>query len=156
MSIKETKKYEIGYLISPFITAEQIDSFVDEHLVATIKKSGGEITSRLKTEMRALAYPVSRAQNNKKTVFKDAYFGSLVCELKPADIAAIDEALKKDESVIRFLITLAIDDQEIKKPIRKNLESKIPSPKRETAPLPKKEVDKEEIDKEIEDLLATV
>lgn len=156
MPIKETKKYEIGYLISSFITAEQVGSFVADNLETVIKKESGEIISRLKAEMKTLAYPINRVQNNKKTVFKEGYFGSLMFELEPANIASVGEIFKKNESILRFLITLAITDQGSKKPIRKNLEPKTFSPKPNNFSFPKRKVDKEGIDREIEDLLAAV
>jgi ribosomal protein S6 len=95
--------YEIGYLLSPFIAADQLAGELDKTFKITIEALGGKITSQLAPVMRPLAYSVSKSVGSKRTAYKDAYFGALRFELDAENALKLQQALDKTETLIRFL-----------------------------------------------------
>ena len=149
---KAAKTYEIGYLLSPFIPTETVEETAEAMYKTWIADLGGEIIIKHLPKMRSLAYPVAKFISNKKSVYKEAYFGAVKFQISPENIRTIKELVEKDGNVIRFLMTS----------VPKNA-GRILAPRgirrvRPVAPTTEKvekggEMTSAEIDKEIEGLL---
>jgi len=153
------KNYEIGYLLSPLVPAEEVGIRLAEAIKEPLSASHGVVTSELEPRSITLAYPVSKTENHQKTTFKEAYFGALRIAIDSAEAVALAEKLKLSPLVIRFvLISLpknAAPMMPLKRPmIRRRPASSQPAVKADEAAGEKKpEMTSAEIDKEIEGLL---
>jgi ribosomal protein S6 len=159
---EEMKIYEIGYLLVPYLPAEEVTKTVGQSIKGKILASGGEVTSELDPVMTRLAYVITMVINNKHTKFSDGYFGALRFKALPAFVATFEAELAKDDMVIRSLIISLPKGSE-----------NIVAPRRTQAPrphddqpfeieriMPAKEEEKEaltteELDKEIDKLVET-
>jgi ribosomal protein S6 len=153
--------YEIAYLVSPLVMAENVGSEVDKAIRTPIATLGGVLASELTPILRPLAYPVGKTIGSKRQSYKDAYFGAARFELDSQQILVLKDLLDKNDLLIRFMIMRLPKsaDKAINPMYRKIL-----APHREASHLPKEsetpveargEVDKAELDKEIEGLLET-
>jgi ribosomal protein S6 len=104
-------------------------------------------------KMMELAYEMSRTIDNKKTWFTTAYFGWVKFDLEPAALAAVEEVLKRDEEVIRYMVLKTVRENTI---AQKRSMSR-PARARDAAPTEEGEAaapaNPEEIDKQIEALV---
>jgi len=151
---KDPKIYEIGYLLVPFVAETEKGDLVRTEIISVIEKSGGQVVSELPPLMKHLAYPIRKMIANKYSLFRDAYFGAVKFEIIPAGAVAVDTALRKKESVIRFLLLEA--------PNRNELTARMPtapraasssSPRKTSEAAPVVVTDEKAIDKQIDDLL---
>lgn len=84
MEDKDTKNYEIGFLVKEEGTAEEISRIV-------------------------VSYKATILNENKITKIQSAaYFGSLSFSLAPQDIQKLSDALKINAKILRFLITTPV------------------------------------------------
>lgn len=148
----ETNLYEVGYLVSPLVTEEAITATVDEVVRMAIEKAGGAVTGQTMPKRRALAYQVGKSINHKRTNFREAYFGAIRFEAMSDMMAEVKKSLDASDIVIRFIIINIPRRVEIpvvakRVPVRRGKPT-------EKLPGDKPEITKEEIDKEIEGLLA--
>ena len=101
---EEMKIYEIGYLLVPYLPAEDVSKTVENSLKAKILAVGGEVTSEMNPTMTRLAYILTKVINNKHTKFSDAYFGALRFKALPAFAKTLEAELAKDDLLIRSLL----------------------------------------------------
>lgn len=151
---KEPKIYEIGYLLSPLVAEEKLADTVNTVIRKVVEDAGGKITTETAPAMRALAYEVKKEVGSKISRFTDAYFGAIRFEARPSMIAAINEHLDRAELVIRFMTIIAPKDNPPRAPRRP-----ATAPKAKAAPVEgedKTPMNTEDIDKEIEGMLAKV
>lgn len=157
----EIKKYELGYLLSPLIPADDLEAVVQDQIVALVIGLGGEVTASPVPVMKNLAYPVKKDSGNKRANFKDAYFGYIHFTLNPSNITKFNESLTKVDAILRVLLIIAIKTVGKKPAITTSAkeESKVSQPSEKNTPA-KPEVregaKQEEIDREIEGLLSPV
>ncbi len=156
---RELKTYEVGYLLSPLVPEDQLVSLVSQIFEENVKASGGAVTSQLAPRLIRLAYPVAKVISNKRSIYKDGYFGAMRFQTYPDQLAKIKEALDKKDELIRYLF-LAIGKNADKllgsKPIvrRRPPTAETPaSPEVKEVKEVKPEMSAEELDKEIEGLL---
>lgn len=88
MEEKTSKPYEIGYLVR----SEEGTSALIGHL----KRLGAEILSEGELRSIKLSYPVQHLSS--------AYFGYIHFEINPELIGSLNDALKLDDQITRFLI----------------------------------------------------
>lgn len=156
LDVKEAKTYEIGYLLTPFLPAEQVEESVEAMHKAWIADLDGLTIIKTAPKMRSLAYPVSKFINNKKSTFKEAYFGAVKFQISPEKIRTIKELLDKDNNIIRFLIVSVPKNAErILSPRGAGARRVRPAATKEDGAGKGEEMTSEEIDKEIEGLLET-
>lgn len=155
--------YEIAYLLSPLVMAENAVAEVDKVIKAPIDSLGGNLTSQLAPILRPLAYPVAKTVSGKRQAYRDAYFGAARFELGSQPVLEFKNLLDKNEQLLRFMIMRLPKsaDRAINPNYRKILATHRDPLVTETlkeeeavvAPELKGEVNKEELDKEIEGLL---
>ncbi len=108
---KETKQqvYEVGYLLVPTITEEGISEKVDV-IRKNIESVKGQIVAQGDPVLRDLAYEMSIVVSNKKEIHGSGYFGWIKFEGDSAQVEKIDDKLKKDVEIIRFIIVKTLEE----------------------------------------------
>lgn len=144
----EQKKYEIGFLLNPFISEEKID---EETAIVrkVIEDRHGLITGEGRPAMKKLAYAVKTKTSSKG--FESAYFGWLKFTLAPELLPEAKISFDKNENVIRNLIIKIPKETAAKKTFK----SIVKKPRVASAPRDKKEerIKPEEIDKKLEEII---
>lgn len=134
---KETKMYEIGYLLSPLISEENLDEEISA-LRKLIEDKQGFIMNENRARSQNLAYPVKG--------FNSAYFGWIKFAVSPE---VLPEIKISGDKIIRFLIIKTIKETAVPRLIKKIVKKKISFER----PKEKLGIKPEEIDKKIEELL---
>jgi ribosomal protein S6 len=144
ISDQDTKLYEIGYLLVPAVSAEELEQTVAQNLILPIEATGGSASVGWPPAMRKLAYPIKITEGGKGTVYREAYFGTIRFRLEPKSVPTINTGLTDNKIIIRHIILSLPDNYD-------NLISKRSRgvTRKSTRP----ETDKEKIDEEIESLL---
>ncbi len=152
---KDPKYYEIGYLLAPFIGEADKDAAVAKEIKVVIESAAGRVAAELSPSLIPLAYPIRKMIENKYSLFRDAYFGTVKFEAGPAAVVVINSALLKSESLIRFLLIETNKNTDLK---ARTHSLAAPSSRRAPISFPVASSerivpDAEKIDKEIDDLL---
>ena len=125
-------KYEIGYVLNPESTDEDVQKFSDS-ILGIIKKAKGDLENVDEWGRKPLAYPI---QNH-----HEAIFTFINTDVDSSIISSIERRLKLSEKVMRFII-LRLDDKlkkankltkKWKKSERKVKKSKEPSQRENVA-----------------------
>lgn len=107
MSTTEDRKdrgvYELGYLVLPSIAEESLSDVVNA-IKGIITKSGGEEIDSENPEKIDLAYTMDKTVGARKYVVDDAYIGWVKFECDPACVPEINDAVKKLDEILRFLL----------------------------------------------------
>lgn len=153
----ENKVYEVGYLLLPKLTEEEIP-VVYGNLKELVGKLGGQIIADEMPKMITLAYSMSKVIANIRSKFSTAHFGWIKFYMDPEKVAELKKTLTFDPNFLRFLIMKTVKENTIaaKRFVGRDSVRRKPfvakrTEEGETA-LP---INKEEIDKEIEALVAT-
>jgi len=88
-------KYEMMLIMKPDLTEEKVNAVLEK-----VKKNIGKSGQVLKTEpwgKRKLAYPVDKLTEGIYTV--------LELEMDPARLSSLNQMLRRDEDVVRFMVT---------------------------------------------------
>jgi len=88
--------YETVFIVNPDVSQENTHLLTDS-LVERVEKSGGRIVKREYWGSRPLAYQISKR--------KRGHYALLVTDGEPAAINALEQALRLEERVLRFLTT---------------------------------------------------
>jgi len=106
---KEAKPqiYEIGYLLVPTIAEDDVSKKVEEFR-KTVESIKGRIIAEGKPMLKDLAYEMSIVVSNKKETYGSAYFGWIKFEGDANQIDVVNDDFKKDDEIIRFIITKTI------------------------------------------------
>lgn len=152
---KEVAVYEIGYLLIPTISEEELTVAYTE-LKNTIIDEGASIIIDDMPKMIDLSYMMSKVIQNVKSKFNNAYFGWIKFEINKKDILNIKKKFSLNPLILRFLVLKTVRENTIasKKFSHKDVyRRKTPLYKKEEE-IPGAEINKEEIDKEIDALVA--
>lgn len=151
----EPRVYELGYHLVPTLAVEQIPQ-ASGAVRGMIEQISKDIIAEEIPVFIDLAYTIVKTVEHKNKNFDQAYFGWIKFETNPENIATLEDALKKDENVLRYLVVKTIkEDTFIAKKFTgaKVKEEEIEESKenKETEEDSKKD---ESIDKAIEELVA--
>lgn len=146
--------YEVGYLLVPSIAEEDL-SVVYGNLKEMVSTFGGEIISDEMPKMIPLAYTISKVISNVRNKFNTAYFGWIKFEMDTEKIVEMKKKLDLSDNIIRFLILKTVRENTIatKKFMRGDVHKKIKTEKSENGE-DATPINKEEIDKEIDAMIA--
>ena len=157
---KDSKVYEVGFLLVPTLSEEEVPAVYGDmkELVASL---GGEVISDEMPKMINLAYTMSKTIQNINNKFDTAYFGWTKFFMDADKIADLKKKLDFDPKVIRFLIIKTVKENTVaskKFASREGLKRKSPAATKkeegaEVAEAPV-EINKEEVDKEIDAMVA--
>lgn len=84
--------YELLIIIHP----EKDSSKVISQIEKLLKKFGGKLQTKDEWGMRALSYPIKKQS--------EGYYVLFICELTPAQVKLLNEALGLEEEVLRQMI----------------------------------------------------
>lgn len=152
MQGEDQKVYEIGYLMVPTVPEEHLAAEVG-NIKSMLESQGAAFISEEFPKLRGLAYSISKKIDGVRRTFETAYFGWVKFDLPTEKMAAIKEALERNNSVIRFLLVKTVRENTLVGV--KALERKAKEGEEGTAE-EKKEAPKlteAEIDKTIENLV---
>jgi len=153
---KNSRIYEVGYLLVPTISEENVPTTYSS-LKDLVVSLGGEIISDEMPKMISLAYPMLKVVQNVRNKFDSAYFGWVKFEMSPEKVLELKKKLNIDPNIIRFLILKTIRENTIaaKRFAHRDSRRKILTPKKEGENETSAPLDKEEIDKEIDAMVAS-
>ncbi len=148
-----SRVYELGYLLVPTIKEEDVPVNYD-NLKELISSLGGEIITDEMPKMINLAYSIRKVISNVRSNFSKAYFGWTKFTMSGEQVLELKKNLYLNPNFIRFLILKTVKENTIaakrfvrgeiyRKPKLKNTENETVVP-----------INKEEIDKEIDALIA--
>lgn len=149
-----SKIYELGYLLVPTIKEEDLGMNYG-NLKDLIASLGGELISDEMPHSINLAYPMTKVISNIRNKFSTAYFGWVKFTMDAQKVLDLKKKLDLDVTFVRFLILKTVKENTIaaKRFVRgetyKKPAAKKPTDKETAVP-----INKEEIDKEIEALVA--
>lgn len=92
---KNMNLYELTYLITPKKTSDETEKF-NKEIISLLKKTGATLYKMKDPKKRNLAYKI----NN----FGEAYLASTDLDIEPEKIKIIEEKLKREDNILRFLI----------------------------------------------------
>lgn len=95
------RKYEIGVVINPEATEEEVKKIIDS-VAAIIKKHDGSVENIDEWGRRKLAYPIQK--------HKEGIYVFINCEMLGAAFFEIERRLKLSEKAMRYVI-LRLDDK---------------------------------------------
>lgn len=98
-----TRKYEIGFIINPDATEEEVKKIIDS-IVAIIKKADGSIENIDEWGRRKLAYPIEKHHEGTYVFINTDVVGTGTV------FADLERRLKLSEKVMRFIV-LRLDDK---------------------------------------------
>lgn len=147
----ENGVYELGFILVPSITEEKLPEIFG-NLKAIMQDMGAMIFAEESPKMMTLSYTMEKTINNKIERFKEGWFGWVKFELASGDVAKLDAKMRLREDVIRHILISTVHENTIaskRSPTRRHgKEGGVE--KDSSAP----EMSKEEIDREIEALVA--
>ncbi|KND48469.1 MAG: hypothetical protein AB200_01925 [Parcubacteria bacterium C7867-005] len=95
--------YEVGYLILPSVTEENLSKVVDK-LVSVVEKAGATKLDSEEPHLEELAYSMSKSVGARKYVVDEAYIGWMKFEAESSQVEAIKIGVDKIEEVLRSLL----------------------------------------------------
>jgi len=147
--------YELGYILIPTLAEDEVPAVYND-LKELISSYGAEIISDEMPEMINLAYQMLKVTRNVRSKYTNGYFGWIKFEVDAQKVLELKNKLDLDPNFLRFLIMKTVRESTIavKKPTYKDSPKRKPfTAKREDENAEPAEIDKEEIDKEIDALV---
>jgi ribosomal protein S6 len=148
-----SKIYELGYLLAPTIKEEDVPINYG-NLKELVSSFGGEVIMDEMPKMINLAYSIQKVISNARSKFKTAYFGWIKFTMDSQKVLELKKHLDLDPNFIRFLILKTVRENTIaaKRFVRGEAYRRPRSKNTENEPVVP--INKEEIDKEIDALIA--
>ncbi len=148
---KDRGVYEVGFHIVPIVA--EVDLGVRVTAIRDIiEAAGGSMIADEFPRHMELAYPMLKVAANKRALHHSAYFGWMKFEVEPSGAKAIQEKLKADDLILRFIVVKTVRENTMvpKKVLQqKRGEEVVVNEKVEDKPV----LTEAEIDKTIEDLV---
>ena len=151
----DSRIYEVGYLLMPTIEEGGIPA-VYGNLKELVLSLSGQVISDEIPRVRELAYTLGKDVQNVRNKFDTAYFGWTKFEMEPEKVLELKKKLDLDSNFLRFLIIKTIKENTVaaRRFIRRDtIHRKTPGVGGTDIGAPV-EINKEEIDKEIEAMVA--
>jgi len=154
---KDARIYELGYLLVPTVVEENVPAVYGnlKELISSFK--GGFISDDMPRSI-PLAYTMSKVISNVRHKFNTAYFGWVKFEMDAEKILELKKKLDLDPQILRFLILKTVKENTIaaKRFVSREggVARKIFTAKKEGEPEVVAPINKEEIDKEIDAMVA--
>lgn len=101
--------YEIGFLVSPLITPEDLPAKIEQIIVSGITALGGEALVPATFKTITLAYPIKVLEGGKRDTYTTAHFGSLGFKMESVSVPELHTNLKLKKEIIRFLILSGLE-----------------------------------------------
>ncbi len=92
---QKNNNYELSFWLSSRLEEKAIEQKFD-NLLKQLEKSGALIIFSQSPQLKQLAYPIKKERN--------AYFGYIQFELSKEPLAHLEEGLRIDNDIIRFMV----------------------------------------------------
>ncbi len=151
----QTRIYELGYLLVPTIVPEEVGAIYG-NLKELIVSFGGEIISDEMPKMVSLAYSMQKVTSNVRNKFTNAYFGWTKFDMDSQKVLELKKKVDLDPNFIRFLILKTVKENTIaaKRFIHRAVRPRVPGVSKGGENEIVTPINKEEIDKEIDAMVA--
>ena len=152
----DSRIYEVGYLLVPTISEEDLSVHYG-NLKELVASTGGDVVSDEMPKMIDLAYPMFKTLQNVRNKFTSAYFGWVKFSMDPEKTLDLKKKLDLDPSIIRFLMIKTVKENTIasKRFMHRDvIRRKVPMMKKEGEGEEVVPINKEEVDKEIDAMVA--
>ncbi len=103
MSEKNTRLYELGFILVPTTPEVEVPSKV-EALKTLIKGVGGTATTEGAPEYIDLAYTMERSLGSKKYKYSQGYFGFIKFETDPESLESLKKSLDANLDLVRYIL----------------------------------------------------
>ena len=150
-----SRVYEVGYHIIPTVKEESVEGIVAT-IRALIEKAGGSFIAEGAPVLMKLSYAMTAREGDKNVEYDRGYFGWIKFEAPVEVTEVLDEALKADRNILRFIVFRTVREEtraRMKIPtlreVRRTDAIKAPAHHVEDVTIPVSEVD---LDKAIETL----
>ncbi|MBI2630686.1 30S ribosomal protein S6 [Candidatus Nomurabacteria bacterium] len=149
-----SRVYELAYLLVPTLSEEDVPVSYG-NLKEMVSSFGGAVISNEMPKMIPLAYSMAKVISNLRNKFNTAYFGWIKFMMDSDKVLELKKKLDLDITVIRFLILKTVKENTIaaKRFVRPDMHRK-PKFAKEGTDEPAVPINKEEIDKEIDAMVA--
>jgi len=151
-----SRVYELGYLLVPAISEEDMP-VVFGNLKELVSSLGGVAISDEIPKMIPLAYAMVKVVANVRNKFNTAYFGWAKFTMDSDKVSKLKKKLDLDPNFIRFLLLKTVKENTIaaKRFTHGEVVHRRPTKRRNEEIETAVPINKEEIDKEIDALVAT-
>ncbi len=147
--------YEVGYLLVPDLPEEEVAREYSA-LKDAIVKEGAELISDEMPKKIPLAYSIEKVLANARHKFSAAYFGWVKFAVDREKISELKKKFDDNPKLIRFLLLKTVKENTIaSKRFIRDIPYRRPLVSRKKEEKPATPINKEEIDKEIEAMVAT-
>ena len=153
---EESRVYEVGYLLVPSILEENVPAIYG-NLKDLISSLQGTLISDEMPVMISLAYTMQKTVQNVRNKYDTAYFGWIKFHMDGEKVLELKKKLDLDANIVRFLILKTVKENTIaaKRFMHKDMSrKKISSIKKNIENEEVVAINKEEIDKEIDAMIA--
>ncbi|MEO8638053.1 MAG: 30S ribosomal protein S6 [Candidatus Taylorbacteria bacterium] len=152
-----TQVYELGYHITPSLQESDLPQEVSG-LKSLIEEHKGIVISEELPKKRPLAYAISKVEGGVKHLWSESYFGWVKFEVSPEEIVAVEEGVKKNLHILRYLLIKTVKENTLyglkiaqSAKMQGGIERREKSPAVRPKDAPK--MSPEEMDKTIEELI---
>jgi len=154
----DPRVYEVGYLLVPSLKEEEVPAIYG-NLKDLIANLGGQAVSDEMPTLINLAYSMQKVIENVHHNYDTAYFGWVKFVMDPEKVLELKKKLDLDTNIIRFLILKTVKENTIagkRLGGREIPRRRAPAPGvgADTEPKAEAPINKEEIDKEIDAMVA--
>jgi len=151
----DLKVYEVGYLLVPGVPEEEVGALYG-NLKELVSSFGGVMISDEMPVILNLAYAMQKTVQNVRNKYNTAYFGWMKFYMAGEKILDLKKKLDLDSNIIRFLILKTVKENTIaaKRFVRKDVSHKKTSITKNIENEEVVAINKEEIDKEIDAMVA--
>lgn len=150
---ENARVYEVGYLLVPTIIEGDVPA-VYGNLKELVSSLGGEIVADEMPKMIGLAYSMTKVITNVHNKFNTAYFGWTKFTMTTSKVLELKKRLDLDTNIIRFLIVKTVKENTIAAKRFVRGDSAYRRPVKRSSDEPVVPINKEEVDKEIDALIA--
>ena len=105
--VSDANVYEIGYLLLPNISKDEILSEV-ANIKSILEKQGAIFLSGNEPKMKNLAYPIAKMIGGEKKIFEKAYFAWMKFEIDGEKLADLKIEFDKYKNILRYLLIHAL------------------------------------------------
>jgi ribosomal protein S6 len=147
--------YELGYLLVPTISEEELPANYG-NLRELVGSFGGTVVSDEVPKTIPLAYSMTKVIANVRNKFNTAYFGWVKFTMDSDEVLELKKKLNLDPTIVRFLILKTVKENTIaaKRFVRGDMHSRRPRIEKNKGEETTAPINKEEIDKEIDAMVA--
>ena len=152
----DARVYELGYLLVPTIKEEDL-SAIYGNIKDLVSSFGGIVITDEMPKTISLAYSMAKVVANVRSKFNTAYFGWVKFTMSGEKVLELKKKLDLDPNFVRFLILKTVKENTIasKRFIRGDMTHRRgPAFKRNKDDKEAVPINKEEIDKEIDAMVA--